>query len=41
MICDDRDPPWFNKKIKPLIYEKNAAFKKFRSIEIIVLKKDN
>ena len=30
IICDDRDPPWFNKKIKSLIYEKNTAFKKFR-----------
>ena len=30
IICDDQDPPWFNKKIKSLIYEKNTAFKKFR-----------
>ena len=30
ITCDDRDPPWFNKKIKPLIYETNTAFKKFR-----------
>ena len=30
ITCDDRDPPWFNKKIKSLIYEKNTAFKKFR-----------
>ena len=27
-ICDDRDPPWFNGKIKSLIHEKNTAFKK-------------
>ena len=30
IICDDRDPPWFNNKIKSLTYKKNAAFKKFR-----------
>ena len=30
ITCDDRDPPWLNKKIKSLIYEKNTAFKKFR-----------
>ena len=30
MLCDDRDPPWFNEKIKSLISEKNTAFRKFR-----------
>ena len=30
ITCDDRDPPWFNKKTKSLICEKNTAFKKFR-----------
>ena len=29
IICDDRDPPWFNNKVKSLIKEKNTAFKKF------------
>ena len=28
IICDDRDPPWFNNKMISLIYEKNTAFKK-------------
>ena len=23
VLCDDRDPPWFNTKIKSLIHEKN------------------
>ena len=30
ITCDDRDPPWFDKKIKSLIYEKNTTLKKFR-----------
>ena len=30
-MCDDRDPPWFNNKIKSLIREKNTTFKRFRS----------
>ena len=30
ITSDDRDPSWFNKKIKSLIYEKNTASKKFR-----------
>ena len=29
IICDDRSPPWFNNKVKSLIKEKNATFKKF------------
>ena len=29
--CDDKDPPWFNKKIKALIQEKNVAFKNYRN----------
>ena len=31
VLCDDRDPPWFNNKIKSLIHEKNITFKRFRS----------
>ena len=27
ITCDDRDPPWINKKIKKLMVEKNLAFK--------------
>ena len=27
LICDDKDPPWFNKKITGIIQEKNNAFK--------------
>ena len=32
IICDDRDPPWFNKKIKFLIYEKIRHLKSFAAI---------
>ena len=28
VLCDDRDPPWFNNKIKSLIHEKNIIFKR-------------
>ena len=31
VLCDDRDPPWFNNKIKSLIHEKNITIKRFRS----------
>ena len=31
VLCDDRDPPWFNTEIKSLIHEKNITFKRFRS----------
>ena len=31
VLCDDRDPPWFNNKIKSLMHEKNVTFKRFRS----------
>ena len=31
VLCDDRDPPWFNNKIKSLIHETNITFKRFRS----------
>ena len=30
-VCDDKDPPWFNKKIRALIQEKNVAFKNYRN----------
>ena len=30
IVCDDKDPPWFNNKIKNLIQEKNAAYKIYR-----------
>ena len=26
IICDDRDPPWINNKVKELINEKNDTF---------------
>ena len=28
---DDKDPPWFNNKIKALIQAKNTAFNNFRN----------
>ena len=28
-VCDDKDQPWFNKKIRALTREKNAAFKNY------------
>ena len=31
VLCDDRDPPWFNTKIKSLIHDKNIRFKRLRS----------
>ena len=31
LLCDDRDPPWFNNKIKSLIHEKNTKCKRLRS----------
>ena len=29
IICNERDPPWINKEIKKLMYEKNLAFKSY------------
>ena len=29
IICDDRDPPWINSKIKKIIHEKNKEHKKY------------
>ena len=31
IICNDRDPPWFNCKIKSLIQEKNNAYQLYRN----------
>ena len=31
VLCDGRDPPWFNNKIKSLIHEKDITCKRFRS----------
>ena len=31
IVCDDKDPPWFNNKIKALIQAKNTAFNNFRN----------
>ena len=31
IICDDRDPPWINKDIKQLIFDKNHAYKSYIS----------
>ena len=30
IVCNDKDPPWFNNRIKNLIKEKNATYKIFR-----------
>ena len=30
VICDDRDPPWINNRIKQLIYERNSFYKFYR-----------
>ena len=44
LTCDDKDPSWFNKKIKGIIQEKNApsfpAIVHFLIILIILLKND-
>ena len=29
IVCDDKDPPWFNKAIKFLIQDKKDTFKKY------------
>ena len=29
VVCNHNDPPWFNKKIRALIQEKNVAFKNY------------
>ena len=29
IICDDRDPPWINNRIKKLIYERNSLYKDY------------
>ena len=31
-ICDDRDPPWINKKTKKLIHKQNSLCKDYRKI---------
>ena len=31
IICNERDPPWFNSKIKHLIQEKNNAYQLYRN----------
>ena len=30
IICDDRDPPWINNRIKKLIYERNSLYEDYR-----------
>ena len=30
IVCDDKDPPWFNNRIKTLIQQKNATYKIYR-----------
>ena len=30
IVCDDKDSPWFNDKIKALIQAKNTGFNSFR-----------
>ena len=29
IICDDKDPPWFNNNIKQLIQEKSNTYKSY------------
>ena len=29
IICDDKDPPWFNNNIEQLIQEKNNTYKSY------------
>ena len=31
VLCDDRNPPWFDNKIKSLVCEKSLTFKRFSS----------
>ena len=31
ILCNEKDPPWFNKKIRTLIEEKNTAFNRYRN----------
>ena len=31
LICEDKDPLWFNKKMKGLIQEKSNAFKSYHN----------
>ena len=30
LTCDDKDPPWFNYRIKSLLQDKNKPYKDFR-----------
>ena len=30
IVCNDKDPPWFNNRMKNLIKEKNATYEIFR-----------
>ena len=30
LTCDDKDPPWFNSRIKSLLQDKNKLYKDFR-----------
>ena len=39
IVCDDKDPPWFNNKIKTLIQAESAAFNSFRKMVITKLKR--
>ena len=34
ITCDDRDPLWINSSIKPLIQDKNEAYKRFKEATI-------
>ena len=29
-LCDDKDPPWFNSRIKSVLQDKNKVFKNYR-----------
>ena len=33
VVCDGKNPPWSNKKIRALIQANNAAFKNYRNID--------
>ena len=37
VVCDDKDPPWFNKKIRALIQEKMLHLKIIVIIAVILI----
>ena len=37
IVCNDKDPPWFNNRIKPLIHEKKMLHIRFYAMTKIIL----